>query len=368
MSFQVPIDSSNSSETKSYFSLSLSENEIQENIIDMSQEYDLNVMSQDESLNRSLCKKKESKWPEWDGNVESFRSYIFELVVKIEEDRQMLGSDRAVCLGMLGTLPKDKKSRVSNWFESGGPAGNYNWKGFVEHFKYNFEDKRARLTAVKELTQMKQGSRQSFNDFFQQFEFKLAQCGGLHWDSPLKVSHLNNGLNETLEKALIGIDLPPDDDYAQWVSKVRDVAGRLESHQKRNFIKSGNEIYRPAYLTNQNPSIDADGDTIMTGVNALLALLNNNDQSSKGNLSLASLGKNNNFRQNNNGKDTRPRAPWRSQDEFQKLLSLGVCVRCGKAGHYSARCPTFRAAIRQRVNISSSRVEVEEEDSGKDCP
>ncbi|RKF62713.1 hypothetical protein GcC1_145011 [Golovinomyces cichoracearum] len=42
---------------------------------------------------------------------------------------------------------------------------------------------------------------------------------------------------------------------------------------------------------NQNPSIDSDGDTIMMGVNTLLAFLNNNDQSSKGNLSLASLGK-----------------------------------------------------------------------------
>ncbi|RKF83553.1 putative eka-like protein [Golovinomyces cichoracearum] len=215
---------------------------------------------------------------------------------------------------------------------------------------------------------MKQRRRQSFNDFFQQFEFMLALCGGLHSDSQLKVSRLINGLNETLEKALIGIDLPPDDDYAQWVSKVRDVAGRLEYHQKRNFIKSGKEIYRLAFLTNQNSLIDADGDTIMTGVNALLTLINNNDQSSKGNLSLASLGKNNNFRQKNNGKDARLRAPWRSQDEFQKLLSLGVCVRCDKTGNYSKICPTFRAAICQRVNISSSRVEVEEEYSGKDCP
>ncbi|KAI0999758.1 hypothetical protein K3495_g8440, partial [Podosphaera aphanis] len=118
-----------------------------------------------EQLLAALSKKKEAKWPEWDGKSESLRPFLFELRVKIEEDRHLLGSNRAVCLGMLGTLPKERKSRVDSWFESGGSTGSYDWKEFLDHFKEIFEDKQSLLTAGKELSRMKQGARQPFSEF-----------------------------------------------------------------------------------------------------------------------------------------------------------------------------------------------------------
>ncbi|RKF60204.1 hypothetical protein GcC1_168017 [Golovinomyces cichoracearum] len=57
-----------------------------------------NIGNTNKELLTFLSKKKEAKWPEWDGKSESLRTYLFELRVKIEEDRHLLGSNRAVCL------------------------------------------------------------------------------------------------------------------------------------------------------------------------------------------------------------------------------------------------------------------------------
>ena len=45
--------------------------------------------------------KKEFPWPKWDGKTDTFANLRCQLRVKIEEDRHLLGSDRAVCYGIL---------------------------------------------------------------------------------------------------------------------------------------------------------------------------------------------------------------------------------------------------------------------------
>lgn len=325
-----------------------------------------NIGNTNEELLTLLSKKKEAKWPEWDGKSESLRPYLFELRVKIEEDRHLLGSNRAVCLGMLGTLPKNKKSMVDNWFESGGSDGGYDWLQFLAHFKELFEDKRSLLTAGKELSRMKQGFREVFGEFIQRYELKLSQCGGNKWDSLMKIVHLNNGLNDELEKALIGIDMPPLDNYIQWRDKVREVAERLESHKYRTQTTQTQISPMTSSTSILNSSTkDAEGDTPMTGVNALFNLLNSGSQSNL-NAIIAGLGK---LQGNKSGQDNRPRATWRSQNEFLKLVNQGVCARCAKSGHLTKQCPTYRPAARPNVDINAaSGLELSKVEPGKESP
>ena len=156
--------------------------------------------------------KKESPWPNWDGRTGSFLNFRSQLRVKIEEDRHLLGSDRAVCYGMLQTLPDNKKARAHGWFDRGGPDGSYRWEAFLGEFTALFEDKQARQTAGEQLTRMRQGSSQFFVDFLQDFEYKLQQCGGTNWAGNAKVMLLNASINTSLRTALVTVDLP-DDDY-----------------------------------------------------------------------------------------------------------------------------------------------------------
>ncbi|KAI0993688.1 hypothetical protein K3495_g14495 [Podosphaera aphanis] len=49
---------------------------------------------------------------------------------------------------------------------------------------------------------------------------------------------------------------------------------------------------------------------------------------------------------NKNQDQSKPRAKWRSLDEFKRLSQEGKCIRCQKKGHDTRLCPKFRAAIR----------------------
>ena len=52
---------------------------------------------------------KLQKWPEWNGELSSFLLYFHCLKVKIEADRNRMGSNAAICNQIIGTIPKDKQ-------------------------------------------------------------------------------------------------------------------------------------------------------------------------------------------------------------------------------------------------------------------
>ncbi|RKF77382.1 hypothetical protein GcC1_064015 [Golovinomyces cichoracearum] len=107
----------------------------------------------------------------------------------------------------------------------------------------------------------------------------------------MKNVHLNNGLNDELEKALIGIDMPSLDNYIQWREKVREVAERLESHKYRTqTIQTQISPMTSSTSILNSSTKDAEGDTLMTEVNALFNLLNSGSQSNL-NALIAGLGK-----------------------------------------------------------------------------
>ncbi|KAI0991216.1 hypothetical protein K3495_g16971 [Podosphaera aphanis] len=80
----------------------------------------------------------------------------------------------------------------------------------------------------------------------------------------------------------------------------------------------------------------------------------------------------------NNTADKRPRAKWRSLDDFERLSNEGKCIRCRKTGHKSRNCPHYRPATKPKViaSLNSSQnkdserkggdIDTEAEESEKD--
>lgn len=165
----------------------------------------------DPQLHTSNAVQKATRWPSWGGDSSSYDLHSHKLKVKIEEERHILGSDRNVCLGMLQCLPEDKQPRVEHWFRSGGPKGDYDWEDFLAFINEQFEDKTAKQTAGEKLSRMRMGQAQYFVDYLQDFELKLAQCGGLNWSSSAKILHLETGINEELKRQLVSKSLPSED-------------------------------------------------------------------------------------------------------------------------------------------------------------
>ena len=292
-----------------------------------------------------------SQWSLWDGLVSSFDSHILQVQIKIEEEKAFLGSNRSICLGIFRSIPTAKQPRIIHWFETGGADRSHDWEKFIVHVKSQFQNKQARQTAGNLLKRMRMGQNQYFTDFLQDFELKLSQCGGIDWSDCNKIIYLDTGINAKLRQLLLNKSLP-DDDYLKWVNKVKAVAGRLENtpSYRPNGCSGKNTYYIPQngsmpYPVNthinssHNAILDADGDTKMSGIKSLQVL-----QAAINALS------GNSARLN----DTKPRAIWRSQDEFKKLTEEGKCMRCTKKGHNSRACPKYRAAIRP-ASISSPK-------------
>ncbi|KAI1000302.1 hypothetical protein K3495_g7893 [Podosphaera aphanis] len=267
--------------------------------------------------------------------------------LKIEEDRSLLGLDRAICLGIFNSIPKEKQNRVPHWFETGGPLKNHSWVDFLNHIEQEFEDKQARQAAGNLLYRMRMGPNQYFCDFLLDFQMKLSQCGGTEWPDSSKIMKLNSSINDYLSDCLVSKDLP-DDDFELWVSIVKRVAGRLE--KRPSYRPKGCTGKKTWYLShvqtrlysdekNQlgtSSKIDADGDTLMGGINTIntFKLLIN---------SLKSGGSDGNHK---------PRAKWRSPEEFKRLVSEGKCIRCQKKGHTSRACTKFSPAINPKARVS----------------
>ncbi|KAI0996563.1 hypothetical protein K3495_g11619 [Podosphaera aphanis] len=291
------------------------------------------------SFNYQHSQKKASSWPVWDGSVSSFNAHARQLQIKIEEDKYMLGSDRAICLGIFRSIPSERQPRVLHWFETGGPKGDYSWREFLNHVKEQYEDKQARQTASNLLHRMRMGANQYFSDYLQDFELKLSQSGKTHLDDGTKISQLDTGINATLRQLLLTKSLP-ENDYQKWVSKVKIIAGRLENTPayrpngcsgKRTFYipQNGSKHFSSPESSryNQESILDSDGDTKMGGVSSLQVLLTAIN-------SLSGM---------QQGQD-KPSARWRSGQEFKKLSSEGRCIRCEKKGHKTRLCPTYGPA------------------------
>ena len=326
------------------------------------------------------------KWPDWNGDVSTFPLFMARLETKIEADRAKLGNDKTICNGILGTLPEDKQQRVSHWFLSGGVDGQYNVEAFLEHIKDKFEDKEAKQTAGDLLNRMRMGTSQKFDDFLQDFEFKLAQCDGLGWADRDKIIRVNTCINPKLANALVPVDLS-DNDYAKWVKAVRRVAGRLESrpdyksdrHTETWYLKvasipapssrngsTSSPKGQKAQESQASPKTDADGDIQMSGVNAIMmssmaALINS--LNGKG-----GRGRERTPKEKPAGKD-KPRAKWISQEEMGQLTEEKKCFRCKKTGHVSRNCPDFRPAKPpgKRVNATRTKEVNDSEDSSESC-
>lgn len=304
----------------------------------------------------TVFKRKEVAWPEWDGTVETFAFYTFQLAVKLEGDAALLGTNpKLICLSMIGTLPSKKRIRVSQWFQKGGPNRDWNTTDFLRHFEEQFEDKQARQSAAEELSRMRQGIHQLFTDYLQDFEYKLAQCGGMDWPGSAKTVYLNTGINQTLKAALVTKTLP-DNDYDKWVLKVKTVAGRVENlatykpkgaaKTKTWFVnQAGAKVVTQQHHTSHE--VDADGDTPMGGINAIVAAV----------VAQLSTGK--------TDSGQKPAAVWKDRVTFQNCINKKLCVRCEKKGHPGHKCPTFGPA-KKPAYLASAAVDEEEPDESED--
>lgn len=319
--------------------------------------------------------------PRWNGKQEDFGFYMDMLRTRVEKEMADCRESSSLCIDIINTLPEEKRSRVANWFSLSKKKDKFDWQNLLEVFEREFEDTQAQQAATELVQRMEQGRHQYFHEFLKEFEYKVALSGGDEIYTQLaKTRQLKLSLNNNLRRALIGVKLPSEKQYAEWVAAVKEVAIELESftdYRPKGSNHMGTKIGPPksgSTMSKLEPSqpdskVDGNGDTFMTGTDAILAAikdlqLQNKDKwrkKSKKTVSRRDVSP--------SKRKDKPRAPWRSSKEFARLIEEGVCIRCGKGGHKGPDCSVYRRAIRPKGDLSQleeNSSDEAESDSGND--
>lgn len=281
---------------------------------------------------------------------------------------------------MIDTLPDEKKTRVAAGFEESARQNNFSWQNFVEHFRQQFDDKEARQAASEYVTRMEQGFNQLFLDFLKDFEYRIAPCREAY-NSLGKSMQLKASLNTRLRRALVGVKLPLLENYQAWVEGVAEVAADLEGlndYRPKNAKHTGTKLGAPKGVSvpeERKRDYDDDGDYKMGESNALIAaiqklVLRKDEGLIAGLGDKADKGKNNKRRSGGKA-PAKPRAPWRTKEEFRKLVQKDLCTRCRKSGHKGRFCDKFGPPARPETPVGAigeGEDSETDEDSGKDEP
>jgi hypothetical protein len=296
-------------------------------------------------------------WPEWDGTQEKFALYFVELKAKIEGSRGVLGTGRDICLAMNATLPAAQKELVSGWFldQAASVSGtDWNYEAYLEVFREQFEDTLATQNAIDTLFRMRQNRDQLLADFLKDWLYTLRQCrgsGSASWPDAVAIGHLHHALNDKLKDKIVAVWFSWEKtDLADTIRNLKGVACVLEGMPGYQPV---NSAYTKTFYARQagapiqvpqgenRPGTDHEGDVAMTGMSAV---------------QIAALKKclDNNSGDNRAKGSTKPRARWRSQEEFERLREAKLCSRCEKPGHIGPNCRTYRAAIKPSVNAATT--------------
>ncbi|KAI1002901.1 hypothetical protein K3495_g5302 [Podosphaera aphanis] len=280
----------------------------------------------DDDIAPILGGEEQAVWPKWNGSPTSFPLYFTRLKIKIAGDYKKLGGNEIIFHSIMDTILE---------------TGDHDVELFLAFMKDRFSDRQALQNAGSELQRMRMSDSQGFELFLDDFELKLAQCGGLVWPDEDKIIRLDEAINSKLSNALINVDLS-DNNYESWVSPK---LGIFKKGSAPSYIQPAVSD-KSANLTRKSPPLfDADGDVKTSGIN-LVALVNalvrklnstSSNQSSNGN------------RKTGNS-DKKPRAKCLSRSDANKLIEEERCLRCKKRVHIGKNCPNFKPALRPTVN------------------
>ena len=199
-----------------------------------------------------------------------------------------------------GTFAKHRRN-------DGGP------EDILEYLENIYGDPNAQARAARKLHQIKQSDGLSFPRFLPRLEKEFADAGAINWPDQARRQILLASLNRAMSAALMNRGIP--DTYSGLVTRLHEISTdidtlNLSGEGSRN---TSNRRRKQPDEMDWTPTVNAH--RIDTG--------------------------------------SRKKAKWVSTEEIKRRREEDRCLRCGKEGHYIAKCSYLPAE-----RPSSSRVAV----------
>jgi hypothetical protein len=256
---------------------------------------------------------------------------------KLNTDRSIHGYDGLSRVTYAMSLLKGAASQAANdWLDRldrSPSAPPLFLTALFEYLDARYKDHFRGDRAVETLDALRQGAR-PFSEFLPGFEEAWIDAGRGGWPEQIRVEALRERLANDLHtqsiSALAGTGYKGD--YAKYTEILKEID--LEMRRKRKttfaggFPRSSARPAAPAFAPPAPVTIDRDGDTRMTGVNATQL----QPQAPRQRLAVAPI----------------------TQAERDARLQAKACLNCGHSGHRARACAYDRPAILgARINAAA---------------
>jgi hypothetical protein len=195
------------------------------------------------------------KWPSWEGNTELLPVWRQQILAKLRNDPTTLPDREAIVVTIQGLLPVSHQPRTVGWIsrEATRPLAmneeRWDHSSFLAYIVERCGDPEAATVAARRLDLLRQGRRQPFREFLQEFEVlqAKAESAGEVWTDGSKVRALQKTLNADLSSWMVSVRDAPAQDYTGYTKVVSDVAGRAEALPGRTLVNE-NDVARRSYF------------------------------------------------------------------------------------------------------------------------
>lgn len=307
-----------------------------------------------------------TKYGEWDGQPGTFDIWHQGLKGRIGDDELYLGSEAHVCLTIKEKMPAVQQQRLATWFRERTPGDNgeppnkkFNRFAFLKTLVDCFQPKDAKTIAQGKIYTIRQGTAQSLAPYLNVFQTWLAAAQELAPVGSALCEIFKNSLNEDLRRSMAIRGGVSETDFEAQTVTIRDIARGIEGLPGWGLKGSKTEVYiDPNSYTligggtdrsegqrqQQTDTLDKDGDTRMSGINAIGTV---SDISAMAAAIVAAINSNNSAPNrgtyNSHGhslpSDTRPQPPPVSAAVRQQRINNGNCERCDQSpSHPWSKC------------------------------
>jgi hypothetical protein len=272
----------------------------------------------------------------FEGDRARFLSWRLEIEHKLTVDAEFIGGPREQW-GLLWNCLSPTVQKKLRYFFSTGDQVNYNVTNFLERLRDLYQDEDTAAKARAEFAILRMGAKESFHSFYIRFETLLHESGQASYNEQVKVDLFRHRLSDRIRETALTATID-ESSLKTAVEGYRRVAVSLENWDRE---KNANRYLPPApgnKTTMPTPGPDSEGDSPMTGVNALKTKGSGKGKSRSDNGPAAEG-------------DTRRKAAWVTPTEITRRSREKLCFRCGSADHRIGGC-TLAPAERPKEQTS----------------
>lgn len=254
--------------------------------------------------------------PKFGGLRSGFRAWYLEMKNKLTVDGPSIGTHADQFAYIYSRLEKTPQNMTIVYVEQGGKAGTRNPDDYMEYLNVCYGDPNVQSRAIDRLRRLRQKETESFAVFHPRFEKELADSGGATWSDVVQINYLEGALNNRMRDRLVScLDVPKE--YPGYVKTLQILGSRIDSLEygrKQNQPRA--QRRSPSPRQREQKSQGATTDEMDWEPTKISRMIQNANKELEG-----------------------KRAKWVDQAEIDRRREEQRCLRCGRTGCWSSKCP-----------------------------